>query len=203
MNPIFTVPYSEYSVAEKLREELHCSVFLPMSAQEKGIDLLLYRDNGGAAKVVTVQVKMSRSYMEKDKKSERYQWNSLWFNRFEAQSNAEWFILMGLYPDLPNETQEEYNTETSENGRKKAFGVKWENVFLAFIYEEMKEFLEGVRQKKDVSKADRMFGFCFSKVNGEMEIYQTRGYHHGGVHCRDMRGYLLENRIEEMRKGLQ
>ena len=44
---------------------------------------------------------------------------------------------------------------------------------LAFTNAEMKEFMDSVKQKKDPTKDDRMFGFGF---NDEKEIFQTRGY---------------------------
>ena len=42
MNPIFTLQFNEWAVAEELKEKFtDCSVFIPLSRQEKGIDLLL------------------------------------------------------------------------------------------------------------------------------------------------------------------
>ncbi len=42
MQPIFTMQYGEYAVADYLKRQKllkGCSVFIPSSAQEKGIDL--------------------------------------------------------------------------------------------------------------------------------------------------------------------
>ena len=188
MNPIFTVPYSEYIVAQKLKAELKCSVFIPMSAQEKGIDLLFYKFEDGKNKILTVQVKNSRSYVEKEGDIICH---GLWFNRFEPQDNADWFILVGLYPSLQQDT--EYKGK-----------INWGEIFLAFTYSEMKEFMVNLTQKKNNSKPDKMFCFRFRKNdNKELIIEQTRGYHENGIDKRDMSKYLLEKRIEEIKRSLK
>ena len=44
MEPIFTLQYGEFAVADYLSKNIKdVSVFIPASAQEKGIDLLLYK----------------------------------------------------------------------------------------------------------------------------------------------------------------
>lgn len=44
MEPIFTIQYGEFAVADYLAKKIKdASVFIPASAQEKGINLLLYR----------------------------------------------------------------------------------------------------------------------------------------------------------------
>ena len=44
MEPIFTIQYWEFAVADYLAKKIKdASVFIPASAQEKGINLLLYR----------------------------------------------------------------------------------------------------------------------------------------------------------------
>ena len=68
MEPIFTLQYGEYAVADYLKKHLkNVSVFVPTSAQEKGIDLLLYKFKKNKHKVLTVQVKMSRTYLSEKK----------------------------------------------------------------------------------------------------------------------------------------
>lgn len=98
MQPIFTLQYGEFAVADYLSNHIrNASVFIPSSAQEKGIDLLLYRFDNGMNLINTIQVKTSRTYYNKNPK---YQ-GTLWFNRFEPQDNADWFILVGIYADFP------------------------------------------------------------------------------------------------------
>ena len=63
MQPIFTMQYGEFAVADYLSKKIKgTSVFIPASAQEKGIDLLLYRYDNNCNKTNTIQVKMSRTY---------------------------------------------------------------------------------------------------------------------------------------------
>ena len=63
MEPIFTMQYGEFAVADYLAKKIkNASVFIPASAQEKGIDLLLYRHANGCNTTNTIQVKMSRTY---------------------------------------------------------------------------------------------------------------------------------------------
>ncbi len=184
MQPIFTMQYGEFAVADYLSKKLKdVSVFIPASAQEKGIDLLLYRHDHGVNKSNTIQVKMSRTYYS-DKKAPAFPY-ALWFNRFTIHPNANWYILVGIYAKHP---------EVVKNA--KAYSPFWETIMLAFTNEEMVSFMSAVKQKKDPTKDDRMFGFEFDDTNA---IYQTRG-------CavqRDMSNYLIENRLAEINNSFQ
>ena len=174
MQPVFTMQYGEFAVAEYLSSNIKdSSVFIPCSAQEKGIDLLLYRYKDNHNMTNTIQVKMSRSY-----KNNKWPY-SLWFNRFDVPKNADWIILVGIYAKTP----ENINAKTKE--------TKWDTVMLAFTNEEMTQFMSEVKQKKDPLKDDKMFGFGFNNPNN---IYQTRGY----LEERSMSKYLIENRISEI-----
>ena len=176
MEPVFTLQYGEFAVADYLQKNIKdVSVFIPASAQEKGIDLLLYKFRNGVNLINTIQVKMSRTYYEINK---NYQ-GILWFNRFVPQDNADWFILVGIYADFPEEKE------------AAAGATQWNTIMLAFKNKEMKQFMDEVRLKKNPEKADKMFGFGF---NGKKDIRQTRGY----AEERDMTPYLIENRIEEI-----
>ncbi|MDO5399783.1 MAG: hypothetical protein Q4F17_02220 [Eubacteriales bacterium] len=180
MQPIFTMQYAEFAVADYLSKKLKdVSVFVPASAQEKGIDLLLYRFDHGCNKANTVQVKMSRTYYNiKGNSAFPYY---LWFNRFPVQPNANWYILVGIYAEHP---------ESGQNGEVK--GTQWGTIMLAFTNKEMSVFMSEVKQKKDPTKDDKMFGFGF---NDSHMIFQTRGYREK----RDMSSYLIENRLDEIR----
>lgn len=180
MQPIFTMQYGEFAVADYLLKNIkEASVFIPSSAQEKGIDLLLYKFENGVNKVITIQVKMSRAYYYPNKK---YQ-GTLWLNRFVPQDNADWFVIVGIYAK---------HHEKIENA--KATDTVWDTIMLAFTNQEMKKFMDELRLKSNPEKEDKMFGFGF---NGKSEIRQTRGYYKEKE--RDMKGYLIENRIEEIK----
>jgi len=66
MEPIFTLPYSEYVVAQRLATVLHSaqgfSLHAPLSRQEKGVDLVVTLRTGGLTRAATLQVKASRTY---------------------------------------------------------------------------------------------------------------------------------------------
>ena len=63
MEPIFTMQYGEFAVADYLSKNIKdASIYIPASAQEKGIDLLLYRFEKDKNTTNTIQVKMSRTY---------------------------------------------------------------------------------------------------------------------------------------------
>jgi len=182
MEPIFTMQYGEFAVADYLSKKIeNASVFIPASAQEKGIDLLLYRHNNGCNTTNTIQVKMSRTYYS-DKPGATYPYY-LWFNRFSVQKNANWYILVGIYAKRPDD---------AENAKAKS--TSWDTIMLAFTNKEMSAFMAEVKQKKDPEKDDRMFGFGF---DDDKRIRQTRGY----SEHRDMTPYLIENRLDEIRNS--
>ena len=185
MNPIFTLQVGEYFVAEELRKRLkNVSVFVPTSPQEKGIDLLLYSfESKGAATPMTVQVKQSRTYEQKNG------WQDLFFNAFPVSERADWFILVGVYPA---------KKDASKKGN--SYKLKWEKIFLAFKNSEMKKFIEGLRQKKDPSKQDEYFGFKFRvSEKGEVQIFHTRG----AVEERKIDEHLLANQIKILAEDLK
>ena len=182
MEPIFTMQYGEFAVADYLSKKIKdASVFIPASAQEKGIDLLLYRHLNGCNTTNTIQVKMSRTYYSEKSTAEFPYY--LWFNRFPVQKNANWYILVGIYAKRPEDV-----------ATAKAKSTSWDTVMLAFTNKEMAAFMAEVKQKKDPTKDDKMFGFGF---DDEKHIAQTRGY----ATVRDMSHYLIENRIDEIRNS--
>ena len=67
---------------------------------------------------------------------------------------------------------------------------------IAFRHDEMEMFMKEVRQKKDPTKEDRMFGFGF---DDSRQIFQTRGYQKK----RNMTHYLIENRLDEIRQSFK
>ena len=182
MEPIFTMQYGEFAVADYLSKHIKdASVFIPASAQEKGIDLLLYRHNNGCNTTNTIQVKMSRTYYN-DKLGSGYPYY-LWFNRFPIHTNANWYVLVGIFAKRP---------EDVENA--KANSTSWDTIMLAFTRKEMAAFMAEVKQKKDPSKDDKMFGFGFDDAKN---IFQTRGY----SEIRDMTKYRIENRLDEIKNS--
>ena len=179
MQPIFTMQYGEFAVADYLSKKIKgTSILIPASAQDKGIDLVLYRYDNGGNKANTIQVKMSRTYYN-DKEDSGYPFY-LWFNRFPVQQNANWYILVGIYA--------KHSDDVKNAGAK---STKWDTIMLAFTNKEMLQFMSEVKQRRDPTKDDKMFGFGFDSSKA---IFQTRGCPEN----RDMSRYLIEKRIDEI-----
>ena len=72
-----------------------------------------------------------------------------------------------------------------------AKSTKWDTIMLAFTNKEMLQFMSEVKQRRDPTKDDKMFGFGFDSSKA---IFQTRGCPEN----RDMSRYLIEKRIDEI-----
>lgn len=181
MEPVFTIQYGEFAVADYLSKKIkNASVFIPASSQEKGIDILLYRYHNGCNTTNTIQVKMSRTYYS-EKPDVPFPYG-LWFKRFPIQSNANWYILVGIFAKRPMDA----------NAR--VTSTCWDTIMLAFTKKEMAEFMANLKQKKDPTKDDRMFGFEFD--DGK-KVYQSRGC----VDRKEMTCFLIDNRLDEIEKS--
>ena len=130
MEPIFVLPYSEYLVANLLSEHFKgkdgYSVFVPTSRQEKGVDILLTKRSNNVLKCASFQVKSSRTYSPAPPKREstiRHSYYT-WFNRFEVPPNADFFLLVGIYPP-------------EENRTRKTNHLWWDSAILMFTQQEM------------------------------------------------------------------
>ena len=75
----------------------------------------------------------------------------------------------------------------------KAKNTKWGTIILALKNKEMNRFLKNIKQKKDPSKLDKMFGLRF---DDDKNIVLSRG----STKKKDMSKYLIENRINEIMK---
>lgn len=164
MEPVFTLPYSEFCVAQQLARLLPASkgysLFAPLSRQQPGVDLVLTKRRGRRNSAACIQVKSSRTYSRKTaptartKKPYRYY---TWFNRFECAPEADFYCLVALYPAVDAATHRD-------------LGTWWSPQILLFTHTEMQRLMRSV---KTVSGSpDRMFGFGF---NDPMEAFQTRG----------------------------
>ena len=190
MDPIFTLQWSEYVLAERLQAELQkdegYSVWIPLSRQEKGVDLaVLKRRADGKTKTITLQVKASRTYRTSEPKREATQRHSFhtWFNRFDVPEDADFFLLFGQYaPDV---------------ARTRKVGPQWyKDMTLLFTNQEMKEFMSNCRTVG--GKEDRMFAFGF---DDDSKIVQVRG--DAGREQRDFTKYLLSNSLPRLRTALE
>ena len=180
MEPIFSLSYPEYRVALELQRYFHrkdgYSVYVPLSRQEKGVDLILSHRTKGKTKSITIQVKASRTYLEKKFKF------FTWFNTFDVPEEADYVFLFSLYPTH------------SEQKLSKSFS-QWAPVIMVFSYSEMKKFIGSVKTR--VGKPDRMFGYGF---NDDKKITLTRGDMHRKN--KNYSKHLLLNQISKIKKSL-
>src|SRR5437870_5815203 len=152
MDPVFTLQWPEFLLAQRLQRLLPkgdgYSLLVPLSRQEKAIDLAILRKQGGSHKTVTIQVKASRTYSRPEPKKEstkRFRFYT-WFNRFPVPDDADFLLLVGLYaPDA---------------GRTKSVSAKWyRDCSLLFTRDEMRTFMGSCLTVG--GNPDMMFGFGF------------------------------------------
>jgi hypothetical protein len=164
MEPVFTLQWPEYLLSQELSKlfpkSKHYSVLVPASRQEKGIDLaLVSKRPDSKSGVALLQVKASRTYPHEAPKREstkRHRFGS-WFNRFDPSPDADFFLLLCLYPPDP--------------ARTKPVNAAWYRHWtLLFTLAEMQDLMSSCQTVSGTP--DRMFGFDFDT---EARIIQTRG----------------------------
>lgn len=189
MDPVFTLQWTEFLLAEQLQrlfpKSENFSVLIPTSRQEKGIDLgLVHKQSGGKSRIALLQVKASRTYTPKPPKkstTRHYRFHT-WFKSFVPSEHADFFLLIGMY--------------APDSARTLPVSKDWyQDITLVFTYAEMKEFLDNC--KTVGGEPDGRFGFGF---NDKDRIEQIRGDQHRAfadyTHC------LLEKRIHMLRSHI-
>lgn len=188
MNPVFSLPYSEFCVAQQLARLLPArqgySLYVPLSRQQPGVDLVIARRRGRKVRVACIQVKSSRTYSRptgtaRAKKRFRYDTR---FNNFDCPREADFFCLVTLYPAV-------------DSAERQDLGTWWSPQILLFSQREMRRFLRRVRTVS--GKRDRFFGFGFDRAG---QAVQTRGDASG--RNKDFSHHLLSRRLSELRSFL-
>lgn len=188
MEPIFSLPYSEFCVAQRLAKLLPASegysLHAPLSRQQPGVDLVLARRRGRRARVAYIQVKSSRTYSRptataRTKRPFRYY---TWFNTFECPTQADFFCLVALYPAV-------------DAAQRRELGTWWAPQIMVFTQTEMRRLLRSV--KTVAGKPDRMFGFGFDNPD---ESFQTRG--DSKRRHRSFSNHLLPKQLSVLRRFL-
>lgn len=190
MEPIFTIPYPEYVVAEELqryfKKNYNYSVFIPSSRQHKAVDLLLVKHSEFKTVSVSIQVKSSKIWLtnKQTKKQESYGLKvkyGLWFKKFRflesfesKEPTADFFIFIGLKPVDEGET-------------KKKTKSAWEPVMLMFDREELKMFFDRLTEDNIYFTGDD---------NGR--IYVTRGL----SEIEDITRHLFFTKINQLMKAI-
>ena len=187
MEPIITLPYSEFVVAQQLASILTASqgfsLYVPLSRQEKGVDLIATHRVGRVTRAASIQVKGSRTYSDRPetKRARPYRY-STWFNTFELPTQADFVVLVAIYP----------SAVARESRAKSSW---WSPVILLFAHDEMRTFLESIRTR--AGNPDRMFGFGF---DDEKHIFQTRGDSER-LHA-ELSQHLLQRKVGSLREFL-
>jgi len=187
MEPVFTLQWPEFKVAQKLQSLLPrkdgFSILIPLSRQEEGIDLaVLHRRGNKVSTTTTIQVKASRTYLPpppKREETKRFQFYT-WFNRFDVPDRADFVILFGMY--------------APERGKTTRVSAKWyKDCSLLFTNKEMRRFMADC--KTVGGKPDRMFGFGFNDLSS---VILTRG--DMKRRGRDYTKHILERKITKLKK---
>jgi len=191
MEPIFTLPYSEFAVAKELikhfKKKEGYSISIPISRQQKGFDVLLY--NQKTKKSVAMQVKSSRTWEgtipKRKLKHERFKYYT-WFNTFQVEEGyADFYILFGVY------TKSIHGKKLDKSREIK----KWySHILLCLNEKEMIDFLKELTTKSE-DKQDTKFGFGF---NDEKRICLTRG----ATNQPEISKFLFTTKIREIKKAL-
>ena len=188
MEPIFSLPYSEFCVAEQLARLLPAkkgySLYVPISRQQPGVDLVLAWRRGREVRVACIQIKSSRTFSQKTttartKKSFRY---GTRFNNFDCPPQADFFCLVALYP-------------AADKAQRRELGTWWAPQILLFSQAEMSRFLGHVRTRGGTR--DRWFGFGFDRAD---QAIQTRG--DSERRFKDFSHHLLPRRLGMLRRFL-
>ena len=189
MEPIFTLPYTEFCVAQQLARLLPAakgySLYAPVSRQQPGVDLLIARRRNQRIGVASIQVKSSRTYLKpattaRIKKPFRF---GTRFKNFECPSEADFVCLVWLYPAV-------------NKAERRELGTWWAPQILLFSQTEMRRFLRGVRTVRG-KKRDSFFGFVFNQAG---DAVQERG--DSKRRFRDFSKHLLSRRVAKLSRFL-
>jgi hypothetical protein len=189
MEPIFSLLYSEFCVAHELARLLPApkgySLYVPVSRQQRGVDLLIARRRNQRIGVASIQVKSSRTYPQPTPtartKKKPFCYESS-FPNFECPSEADFFCLVWFYPAV-------------NKAQRRELGTCWAPQILLFSQTEMRQFLRRVRTKG--GKRDSRFYFGFNQAG---EAVQTRG--DSKRRLRDFSKYLLSRRLAKLSRFL-
>jgi hypothetical protein len=147
MEAVFSLPYPEYVVAEDISKVLRkgsgYSVCIPLSRQQKGMDLLVH--NLATHKSATVQVKSSRAYLGRPKKTDPpegpYDYY-LWFNAFDpVKSPADFYAFVGIFPKK--------SLLRHSFGRRRSARSWWSHIVLLLPHSEVVSLMKAIRRKRD------------------------------------------------------
>lgn len=181
MEPILTLPYSEWLVAEQLMKYFPSkdgySVFAPLSRQEKGVDLMLTRRLKHQSRAITIQVKYSRAYARGPRSKFKF---IAWFRKFEISERADFYALTALYPHITGKGNDSKETW-------------WKSIVLVFPRKEMEKLIKALQTQAGLPENMFYLGF-----NDSDQVFLTRG---APIH-RDLTSFLLAKQIKNIKQSL-
>jgi hypothetical protein len=147
MEAVFSLPYPEYVVAEEVRTHLRkakgYAVCIPLSRQQKGMDLLVH--NMKTRRSATIQVKSSRAYLGRPKRTDPPEGPFdyyLWFNAFDpSESPADFYAFVGIFPKK--------SMLRHSFGRRRSPRSWWSHIVLLLPYTEVLRLMHTIRRKRD------------------------------------------------------
>lgn len=186
MEPIFSLPYSEYESITQIQKAIRSrrfSYYIPLSRQQKGIDFLIH-DNQKSNKIIRFQVKSSKTYLDippKKIKNKLYSFH-LWLNNFMGYSNyhnnlTDWFIIFGLYP-----------IKSAKSTTKSKSLKDWKPIVLCFEEKELVKIRDEESRFMDIY-------FNINSKGKVIEVANNRGFIKVGL---DLSKYLVENKIKKI-----
>jgi hypothetical protein len=181
----FSIPYPEYHIAGLLQnqfpKEKNFTVFIPMSRQQKHMDLLLY--NLENKKSATIQVKSSRTYITTMPLNPNQYNYTTWLGNFDPSDCVDFYVYYIPYPL--------FDAKTYMPKAKQGLHV------LVFDKVEMKMLLAHIKKTK-TGKQDRFFYFGFNLH--ENRIFSARGFEKSG---QEFTKNLLSNRWNLLESAMQ
>lgn len=192
MDPIFTLPYSEYaaiSVLSHIFPKKQYAILVPTSRQQAGVDLVVMK--AGTDRVLRIQVKSSRTYVNVKTPNSRSTtpapMMTLWFNNFAKKYRrgiADIYLFLGIYP--------------AYSLKRPVSRAAWRTVLLAMTDNETENFLRSV--KTSTGRADR---FSYAGFNPPLrgpveEVMWTRGALKGTACSK----FLLDRRRDKILRML-
>lgn len=193
MESIFTLPYPEYAVASLFQKNFKkgddYSIQIPLSRQQKGIDLLLYHQK--TKRAVSLQIKSSRSWYgrppKRKSRKEKFEYYA-WFRSFNYQKGlADFYVFFILYP--------KNDLGSKKLDKNRDIKKWWNSKVVIFNDNEIGQLLKEIKTKE--GKPEKFFGFGFNEKSDDIVL--TRGL---GEHV-SFKENLFENKIKEIKKNLQ
>lgn len=162
----FSIDYPEYHIAGILQNDFkknsNFSVSVPLSRQQKHYDLLLY--NGINKKVLAIQVKSSRAFVNNNPKKPTDFNYTAWVNAFKTDPSCDYYFIYIPFPL--------FDLHTFRPKAAQALHL------LVFNYKEMEEIISNRRLTR-TGKPDQFLYFSFNI--GSSEIFGTRGFQVSGI----------------------